>query len=123
MTRWPGIIEAYRDRLPVTDKTPVVTLNEGNTPLVDAPRLSDTVRARVTDLAVGRRAAERIVAGTARANDPCSHAPRLVQTAGGVLRGKSLVVVFVARENDLGTRVVERLEQWPDLGSRAIFVA
>jgi len=45
--RWPGIIEAYRDRLPVTDHTPVVTLNEGNTPLVDAPRLSEQVGARV----------------------------------------------------------------------------
>ena len=45
--RWSGIIEAYRDRLPVTDKTPIVTLCEGNTPLVDAPRLSDTVGARV----------------------------------------------------------------------------
>jgi threonine synthase len=45
--RWRGIIEAYRDRLPVTDKTPIVTLCEGNTPLVDAPRLSETVGARV----------------------------------------------------------------------------
>ncbi len=45
--RWPGIIEAYRARLPVTDATPVVTLGEGNTPLVDAPRLSDAVGARV----------------------------------------------------------------------------
>jgi threonine synthase len=45
--RWTGIIDAYRDRLPVSEKTPVVTLNEGNTPLVDAPRLSDAVRARV----------------------------------------------------------------------------
>jgi len=44
---WPGIIEAYRDRLPVTDRTPVVTLHEGNTPLVDAPRLSEQVGARV----------------------------------------------------------------------------
>src|ERR1051326_7175386 len=44
---WPGIIEAYRDRLPVTDRTPIVTLNEGNTPLVEAPRLSDEVDARV----------------------------------------------------------------------------
>jgi len=47
MARWPGIIEAYRDRLPVSEKTPVVTLCEGNTPLVDAPRLSDAVGARV----------------------------------------------------------------------------
>ena len=39
-TAWPGLIEAFRDRLPVTDRTPVVTLLEGNTPLVDAPRLA-----------------------------------------------------------------------------------
>jgi threonine synthase len=37
---WRGLIEAYRDRLPVTDATPVVTLHEGNTPLVPAPALS-----------------------------------------------------------------------------------
>jgi threonine synthase len=45
--KWPGIIEAYRDRLPVTKDTPVVTLQEGGTPLLDAPRLSERVRARV----------------------------------------------------------------------------
>jgi threonine synthase len=45
--RWPGIIEAYRDRLSVTDRTPIVTLLEGNTPLVDAPRISEEVGARV----------------------------------------------------------------------------
>jgi threonine synthase len=44
---WRGLINAYRDRLPVTDRTPVVTLNEGNTPLLDAPRLSEQVGARV----------------------------------------------------------------------------
>ncbi len=38
---WPGLIEAYREYLPVTDTTPVVTLLEGNTPLVPAPRLSE----------------------------------------------------------------------------------
>jgi threonine synthase len=37
---WPGVIEAYRDRLPVSPRTPVVTLFEGNTPLVPAPALS-----------------------------------------------------------------------------------
>ena len=47
MARWNGIIDAYRVRLPVTEKTPLVTLCEGNTPLVDAPRLSDAVGARV----------------------------------------------------------------------------
>ena len=28
---WRGIIDAYKAYLPVTDKTPVITLNEGNT--------------------------------------------------------------------------------------------
>ncbi|MET8360735.1 threonine synthase [Micromonospora sp. NPDC005171] len=37
---WRGLIEAYRDRLPVTAATPVVTLHEGNTPLLPAPVLS-----------------------------------------------------------------------------------
>jgi len=37
---WRGLIEAYRDRLPVTAATPVITLHEGNTPLVPAPILS-----------------------------------------------------------------------------------
>jgi threonine synthase len=37
---WRGIIEEYRDRLPVTDATPVVTLCEGGTPLVRSEPLS-----------------------------------------------------------------------------------
>jgi len=37
---WPGVIEAFRDRLPVTAATPVVTLLEGNTPLIEAPGLA-----------------------------------------------------------------------------------
>lgn len=40
MPPWPGLIEAFRDRLPVSDATPVVTLLEGNTPLVEAPRIA-----------------------------------------------------------------------------------
>ncbi|MFN7141840.1 MAG: pyridoxal-phosphate dependent enzyme, partial [Limisphaerales bacterium] len=32
--RWRGVIHAYRAHLPVSDATPVVSLNEGNTPLV-----------------------------------------------------------------------------------------
>ncbi|OGR82193.1 MAG: threonine synthase [Elusimicrobia bacterium RIFCSPHIGHO2_02_FULL_57_9] len=36
-----GIISRYRDRLPVTDKTPVVTLGEGATPLIRADRLAE----------------------------------------------------------------------------------
>jgi threonine synthase len=38
---WRGLIEEYRDRLPVTDETPVITLLEGGTPLVPAPHLSE----------------------------------------------------------------------------------
>src|SRR5580700_2818057 len=47
MDAWPGIIEAYRDLLPVTVTTPVVTLLEGGTPLLPAPKLSERLGARV----------------------------------------------------------------------------
>ena len=40
---WPGVIEAYRQHLPVTQETPVVTLLEGNTPLVRSVSLSKHV--------------------------------------------------------------------------------
>jgi threonine synthase len=43
LTRWPGLIEHYRRFLPVTDETPVVTLNEGNTPLIESPALADRI--------------------------------------------------------------------------------
>jgi threonine synthase len=43
VTRWPGIIETYRGRLPVTAATPVITLAEGNTPLLPARYLSGVV--------------------------------------------------------------------------------
>ena len=38
-----GVIERYRDFLPITDATPVISLGEGNTPLVFCPRLSKRV--------------------------------------------------------------------------------
>ena len=40
------LIERYRDRLPLEPGDPVVTLNEGSTPLIEAPRLSERVGAR-----------------------------------------------------------------------------
>lgn len=40
---WRGIIEEYREYFPVTDKTPVVTLNEGNTPLIKANNLAKAI--------------------------------------------------------------------------------
>jgi len=39
--QWRGLIEEYRDRLPVSAETPVVTLGEGGTPLVYAPTISE----------------------------------------------------------------------------------
>ena len=35
------MIEEYRDRLPVSDATPVISLGEGGTPLVRAEVVSD----------------------------------------------------------------------------------
>ena len=43
MNRWRGVIEEYRKFLPVTDGTPVVTLGEGNTPLIRATRLAEQI--------------------------------------------------------------------------------
>lgn len=40
---WPGLIAAYRDRLPVGDNWTPITLLEGGTPLVLAPRLSEQI--------------------------------------------------------------------------------
>lgn len=40
---WSGIIHAYKKFLPVTEKTPIISLNEGNTPLIYSPRLSQMV--------------------------------------------------------------------------------
>ncbi len=37
---WKGLMEKYRDILPVTDQTPHLTLLEGNTPLIPLDRLS-----------------------------------------------------------------------------------
>jgi threonine synthase len=38
--QYRGVILRYRKYLPVTSKTPVVTLLEGNTPLIEAPQIS-----------------------------------------------------------------------------------
>ena len=45
--QWRGVIEEYRDRLPVSTKTPVVSLREGGTPLVYACSLSETLECEV----------------------------------------------------------------------------
>ena len=47
MTPRVGLIERYRERLPFAAGDPVVSLSEGSTPLVHAPRLSERVGADV----------------------------------------------------------------------------
>jgi threonine synthase len=38
---WRGILTEYRDRMPIDDHTPIVTLREGGTPLIHSESLSD----------------------------------------------------------------------------------
>ena len=38
-----GVIARYRNFLPVSDATPVISLNEGSTPLIHSPRLGERV--------------------------------------------------------------------------------
>ncbi len=41
--KWKGIINAYKEYLPVSENTPIVTLHEGNTPLIEAKNLSKAI--------------------------------------------------------------------------------
>ena len=43
MQDWPGLIEAYRRWLPVSERTPVITLREGSTPLIPAPVIAERI--------------------------------------------------------------------------------
>src|SRR3954463_6026796 len=43
ITRGRGVIARYREFLPVSDATPIVSLGEGGTPLIFSPRLSEIV--------------------------------------------------------------------------------
>ncbi len=40
---WPGLIESYRSWLPVSNKTPVITLQEGNTPLIPVSSVEERI--------------------------------------------------------------------------------
>ena len=42
-----GVISRYRQYLPVTDATPIVSLNEGSTPLIYSPKLSERLESEV----------------------------------------------------------------------------
>jgi threonine synthase len=39
--RYPGLLQTYKEYLPITERTPLLTLHEGNTPLIRAERLSE----------------------------------------------------------------------------------
>src|SRR5437660_1277700 len=41
--RSAGVIESYREFLPVSPETPIISLGEGNTPLTYSPRLSERI--------------------------------------------------------------------------------
>jgi threonine synthase len=38
---WKGLLHAYGEFLPINENTPILSLNEGNTPLIPLPRLSE----------------------------------------------------------------------------------
>ncbi|NIA16600.1 MAG: pyridoxal-phosphate dependent enzyme, partial [Nitrospiraceae bacterium] len=42
-----GLIERYREYLPVTEATRIISLNEGGTPLIPAPKLSEAIHPRL----------------------------------------------------------------------------
>jgi threonine synthase len=44
---YTGLINRYRSRLPVSAQTPVITLNEGNTPLIELRNLPSKIRRNV----------------------------------------------------------------------------
>ncbi|GIW22376.1 MAG: threonine synthase [Candidatus Sericytochromatia bacterium] len=47
MYQWKGLIQEFKEYLPVSNKTPIVTLNEGNTPLIYSNNLSSIVGANI----------------------------------------------------------------------------
>jgi threonine synthase len=45
--QWRGVLPEYADRLNISDKTPIITLGEGGTPLIPAAALSARTGANV----------------------------------------------------------------------------
>jgi len=45
--QWRGVLREYADRLDISDATPIITLGEGGTPLIEAPALSRRTGANV----------------------------------------------------------------------------
>ncbi len=42
-TQWPGLIEAYKEWLPISKKTPIITLQEGGTPLIELKSINKII--------------------------------------------------------------------------------
>ncbi len=40
---WPGLINAYKNYLPISKETPIISLKEGNTPLIISENLSNLI--------------------------------------------------------------------------------
>ncbi len=45
--RYTGLIETYRDRLPVNEKSPIISLSEGNTPLIQLQNIPKIIGKQV----------------------------------------------------------------------------
>ncbi|MBU0501676.1 MAG: threonine synthase [bacterium] len=45
--KWRGVVQEYKEYLPVTTKTPIVTFGEGNTPLLPAQHISELTNSKV----------------------------------------------------------------------------
>ena len=123
------LAERYRDRLPFTDATPVVSLGEGSTPLLPAPRLSERLGVELwlkwegsnptgsfkdrgmtvaVSKAVEEGAAAVVCASTGNtAASAATYAARagiaavILQPAGAVARGK------IAQAQAVGARLLE----------------
>ncbi len=48
MEPWHGLIEHYREFLPVSEKTPVISLLEGNTPLIKSAHIDDLIHEKIS---------------------------------------------------------------------------
>jgi threonine synthase len=48
MHPWQGLINQYRGFLPVSEKTPVITLNEGNTPLLISSHVHEIIQEEIS---------------------------------------------------------------------------
>src|SRR5258708_8479437 len=73
--------------------------------------LQDAEGSRIAQFAIGLWRAERAVILAACANNEFADAARGVGRAIGRLRGKTLVIVIVAGDHDIGVGLIERLEE------------